>query len=120
MRAVEHLWRFAMRSRIDAAVMEVLEGRRMMSATAVMTGPEVRSIDGTGNNVAHAKWGATSAQLLRLAGAAFTDGVSGMVTSRPSARVVSNAVSTHGAGEIPNARQMSAFAYLWGQFIDHD
>ena len=33
---------------------------------------------------------------------------------------ISNAVADHGKDEILNARNMSAFAYLWGQFIDHD
>jgi hypothetical protein len=99
------------------AVVETLECRQLMSATATA----VRSYDGTGNNLAHPDWGSTGEQLLRLAAAAYGDGVSSMAgDSRPSARVVSNTVAAHGAGEIENARRLSAFAYLWGQFIDHD
>src|SRR5205823_962645 len=80
-----------------------------------------RSLDGTGNNLANANWGATGADLVRLAPAAYGDGVSTPAgANRPSARVVSNTVSAHPADEIKNNRGMSNFVYAWGQFIDHD
>jgi hypothetical protein len=80
-----------------------------------------RSIDGTGNNVANPTWGATSTDLIRIAPAAYADGVSTPGgASRPSARVVSNTVVAHPADEIKNSRAMSNFVYAWGQFIDHD
>lgn len=102
---------------VRMAVVETLEGRRLMSGTV----SAVRSYDGTGNNLANPQWGSTDEQLLRLAAAAYGDGISTMGGStRPSAREVSNAVSDHGDEEISNARNLSAFAYLWGQFIDHD
>lgn len=98
-------------------VFELLENRQLMSATA----STIRSYNGSGNNLTHLQWGSTGETLLRLAKAAYSDGVSAMAgTNRPSARVVSNTISAHGADEIPNDRTLSAFAYLWGQFIDHD
>src|SRR5438552_11733990 len=97
-----------------SSVFERLEIRQMMSA-------DVRSFDGTGNNLANSEWGSTNEALLRLAAAQYADGLSVPAgANRPSARAVSNAVSTHGDADLPNARNMSAFVYLWGQFIDHD
>src|SRR5689334_6184224 len=72
--------------------LESLEGRVLMSAAA----STIRSVDGSGNNLAHATWGATSAALLRLAAAEYTDGVSSPAgADRPSARAISNAVASH-------------------------
>src|SRR5204863_4369824 len=42
-------------------------------------------------------------------------------TSRPSAREISNVIAAMGSDEeILNNRDMSAFVYAWGQFLDHD
>ncbi|HEX8915795.1 MAG TPA: peroxidase family protein [Humisphaera sp.] len=107
-------------------VVENLEGRQLMSGTSpdVVMGPallESRSIDGTGNNLTHPEWGSTGRPLLRLAAAAYTDGVAAPSgATRPSARAISNAVADHGAGDIKSSTNLSAYAYLWGQFIDHD
>ncbi|HEY7090832.1 MAG TPA: peroxidase family protein, partial [Tepidisphaeraceae bacterium] len=66
-------------------------------------------------------WGAAIEQLLRLARPAYPDGKSAPAGStRPSARAISNALDAHPAEEMPNARHLSAYAYAWGQFIDHD
>jgi hypothetical protein len=81
----------------------------------------IRSIDGTGNNPAHPDWGSAGTDLLRLAPAAYADGVSAPAgATRPSARDVSNAVADQGDQDIINSRLMSAMVYAWGQFIDHD
>ena len=82
---------------------------------------EVRSFDGTGNNVAHSEWGSTAEQLLRRSAAAYADGVSAPSGSnRPSARVVSNLLAESPAGGVINDRDWTAFVYAWGQFLDHD
>ncbi|MBI3839731.1 MAG: hypothetical protein HY288_17555 [Planctomycetia bacterium] len=81
---------------------------------------DIRSIDGTGNNLAHPDWGSIDTQLLRIAPAAYSDGISAPAgTDRPSARLVSNAVAAQ-SDDIINNRDMSAFVYAWGQFLDHD
>lgn len=101
-------------SRSSSRGLEALEPRQMMSASP-------RPIDGVGNNLVQAQWGSTSEALLRLAKPAYDDGLSSPAgAARPGARVISNAVAAHGDDETPNARNMSAFVYLWGQFIDHD
>jgi len=84
---------------------------------------DIRSLDGTGNNLAHPNWGSAEQQYLRFSQAAYADGASSPSgADRPSARAVSNAFSTGPDDEegIPNDRDFSAFVYAWGQFIDHD
>jgi hypothetical protein len=82
---------------------------------------EVRSIDGTGNNVAHPAWGSAGVDLLRTAPAAYSDGFSAPAgENRPSARLISNTVADSDGQSILNTRQLSAMAYAWGQFVDHD
>ena len=79
------------------------------------------SVDGTGNNVAQLEWGSTQEKLLRLAKAEYGDSISTPSgANRPSARAISNAVADQGSQDIINDRNMSAFMYAWGQFIDHD
>jgi peroxidase len=97
-------------------IVQSLENRRMMSVTAI------RSIDGTGNNLADPTLGAVNVDLLRKAAAAYADGISTPAgASRPSARAISDAVATDTTdGSDPNSRNMSAFVYAWGQFLDHD
>ncbi|MEI6636669.1 MAG: peroxidase family protein, partial [Planctomycetota bacterium] len=87
------------------------------------TGPtvEVRSFDGSGNNLAQPEWGSTGEQLLRRSVAAYGDGVSDPSGSdRPSARAVSNLLAANPAGGLVNDRDWTAFVYAWGQFLDHD
>ncbi len=85
------------------------------------TSAGVRSIDGTGNNLANPSWGSSNEQLLRVADVDYADGIAAPAgTDRPSAREISNMLSDHGVDAIPNDRDVSAFLYVWGQFLDHD
>jgi len=78
------------------------------------------SIDGSGNNLGHPGWGAAGTALLRIAPAQYSDGSSAPAgATRPSARVVSNALSAQSEDKI-NDRNLSDFVYVWGQFLDHD
>lgn len=82
---------------------------------------ESRTIDGSGNNVTNTAWGSVGVDLLRTAPVGYGDGISSLAgADRPSAREISNAVSDQGGENILNAQQLSAMAYAWGQFIDHD
>ena len=57
----------------------------------------VESIDGTGNNLANPDWGSAGTDLLRIAPAAYADGVSAPAgADRPSARVISNTIADQG------------------------
>ena len=79
------------------------------------------SIDGTGNNVDNPTWGIAGTDLLRTAAAQYGDGVSSPAGgTRPSARLISNTIADQGDSDIISDRLLSAYAYSWGQFIDHD
>jgi hypothetical protein len=102
--------------------LEQLEGRWMMSGTGgAASTAGAPPIDGIGNNVANPAWGSTGQQLLRTAPAAYADGVSTPAgATRAGARAVSDLVAAASPEGTINDRNMSAFVYAWGQFIDHD
>lgn len=82
---------------------------------------EFQSIDGSGNNLEHSEWGAAGENLLRFAPAQYADGISEPAgADRPSTREISNTLSAiEGEGPV-SQRDLSAFVYVWGQFLDHD
>jgi hypothetical protein len=104
------------RPRVDS-----LEYRGLLSAG-------FRSFDGTGNNLANPTWGSAGTDLLRLSPVGYADGIS--TPSLPqdqSARAISNIVNSQTDPSNPtqdiqtvNERSLSAFAYAFGQFMDHD
>ncbi len=98
--------------------------RLRIEALEVRTTPTVlgfRSIDGTGNNLAHPEWGSAGSDFVRQAPAQYGDGISTPAGSnRPSAREISNVIVDQQGKEIVNSREMSAMVYAWGQFVDHD
>lgn len=80
-----------------------------------------QTIDGTGNNLAHPDWGGAGSDLLRFSPASYTDGISTPAgADRPDARTISNLLADQPEDTPLNDRDMSAFIYAWGQFIDHD
>lgn len=93
--------------------LELLEDRRSPAG--------FRPIDEIGNNLSHPNWGTSNTSFLRLAPAAYSDGISSPSgATRPSARVISNTVADHPEEDLKNNRYLSAMVYAWGQFIDHD
>jgi hypothetical protein len=83
------------------------------------SGP-VPSLDGKSNNPCHPMWGAAGADLVRVAGAAYSDGISTPAgENRANPRLISNTVGVL-TTEFANARNMASYVYAWGQFIDHD
>ena len=86
-----------------------------------VTSASPRTLDGTGNNQSHPQWGSTNEQLLRTAPNDYADGVAELAgADRPSAREISNALVAETETAGGNDRNMSAYAYVWGQFLDHD
>ena len=85
------------------------------------TTSESRSYDGTGNNLSNTELGSTDEQLLRVAPAAYADGVSSPAGSdRPNPRTISNLLDAQEDDSLLSERDLSAYVYVWGQFIDHD
>ena len=83
---------------------------------------DIRSYDGSGNNIDHPDWGASFSRLKRIADADYADGVASLAGPlRPSARIVSNEI-IHQAEDafIENEFGTSDFLWQWGQFLDHD
>jgi hypothetical protein len=104
--------RTAARRRVGSAI-EPLEERQLMAA-------DLRSYDGTSNNLSNPQWGSTDEALLRIAAAEYADGLNTPAgADRPSARAISNAVVAE-TEERTSDRDLSALVYAWGQFIDHD
>jgi hypothetical protein len=87
----------------------------------------VYSIDGSGNNQANPTWGEAGADLYRgIVAANYGDGISTPtgtnaqgVNTLPSARLISDLLGAQ-TGDVLDNRDLSAFIYAWGQFIDHD
>ena len=106
-------------------MLESLQQRELMAidlGAIARSGPlPTYSIDGTGNNVSQAQWGSTDENFLRLTPARYADGIASPNGSdRPSPRAISNAVADQGDTDIISDRNLAAFMYAWGQFIDHD
>lgn len=103
---------------------ETLENRQLLHGGGLVSlgdgfPVEYASFDGTGNNLDAPDLGSTGQNLGRTVEADYADGIaepSG--EDRPSAREISNLLATD-EGLISD-RLLSAFAYVWGQFVDHD
>jgi peroxidase len=83
---------------------------------------EVRSFDGSGNNISHSLWGAANTQLSRIATADYIDGIGNVLLEPPmraNPRDVSNAIAAQST-DLPNRDGLTNYVWQWGQFIDHD
>jgi len=83
---------------------------------------EFRTIDGTNNNLSNTEFGATDIPLFRSMDSDYgtTDYLNAMGgETRPSARAISNAVSSE-TNDSESQYGLSSFVFTWGQFIDHD
>jgi len=93
----------------------------ILNAQAQGAGTDIQSLDGSGNNLVHPEWGGVGQQFLRISDEAYADGISSPAgMNRPSARTVSNALSVSPEEGIASDRDLTAFVYAWGQFLDHD
>lgn len=116
----------SMKNRKQRALrLEMLQARELMAVDfggLIQSGPfAAQSLDGTANNVSNVEWGSTNEKFLRLAKAEYGDGMSSTAgQNRPSARLISNSLSDQGDADIISNRDLSAFVYVWGQFLDHD
>lgn len=100
---------------------EELSARPFYLWKKYLDGREVRSIDGSGNNVQHPDWGRTFTQFKRMSRADYADGVAAMAGPlRKSPREITNLVFHQGPVSMPNSFGTSDFLWQWGQFIDHD
>lgn len=83
-------------------------------------GQEVRTYDGSGNNLSNPQWGANGTTILRYASNGYTDSISEYFNpDLPNARVVSNRVFSQ-SENILDPEAHSDFVWVFGQFLDHD
>jgi hypothetical protein len=88
------------------------------STRSLPKGP-FRTVDGSGNNAAHPKWGAAHGNLFQNLPMAYGDGISAMGgAGRPNPRLVSNVVVAQ--PDVPAHAYASNFIWMWGQLLDHD
>ena len=79
---------------------------------------EVRSLDGSGNNVVNLEWGQVGTEYVRTAPANYADGVSSMVDG-PDPRYVSNRIFNDTSQNLFSENGVTQWAFVWGQFLDH-
>ena len=79
----------------------------------------VRTLDGSGSNVAHATWGQAGTPYVRLGPANYADGVGSMQVG-PAPRRISNRVFNDVGQNLFSENKVSQWGWVWGQFIDHD
>jgi hypothetical protein len=102
--------------------LETLEERCLPDATGF------RSITEIGNNIADPTWGTAGIDLLRIAAAAYADGIiAPSLPQDPSARAISNLLNNQTDPNNPSQdvntvdqQGLSDFVYAFGQFMDHD
>jgi hypothetical protein len=78
----------------------------------------VRTLDGSGNNVAHPTWGQTNTQYLRVAPANYADGIKKPVAGPPT-RYVSNRIHNDTSQNLFSENNVTQWGFAWGQFMDH-
>ncbi len=79
-----------------------------------------RTINGLYNNPVNPTWGSAGSNVIISTTLAYTDSISSPSgLDRPNPRVISNEIfAQHGVANDPLG--LSAYAWAWGQFIDHD
>ena len=91
----------------------------MMLGIGVLTAQN-RSFSGENNNPNHSEWGAVGTNQLQLTAVGFTDNISEPAgANRMNPREISNLIF-HQDGLLADALELSDYAWVWGQFIDHD
>ena len=87
---------------------------------------EIRTYDGSNNNLFQSQWGATHTQLRRMAKPDYADKIAAPGgVNRPNPRKISNSLfsQTDASGTpllINDRLNLSDYTWVFGQFIDHD
>lgn len=92
----------------------------LASLFSILLAQEVRTYDGSNNNLSNPKWGATFTELSRLAPPAYADKIAAPAgAARQNPRKLSNALFAQD-GVFADQLGLSDFVWVFGQFIDHD
>ncbi len=80
----------------------------------------IRTIDGTLNNLQNSNWGAAGAEINLITSPAYEDGISSPAgANRENPRVISNNLFAQG-DNLSDPLNLSDYTWVFGQFIDHD
>jgi hypothetical protein len=79
---------------------------------------ETCPLDGVGNNRANPQWAAAMTIYPRVAAAAYTDGLA-KEPDGPDPRYISNRIFNNTGVLLYSPRNVSDWAPVWGQFVDH-
>jgi hypothetical protein len=91
----------------------------LSTGSGAATLPSSRSLDGSGNNVAHPSWGQAGTAYARVAAPNYADGI-GQMQAGPSPRYISNRVFNDLGQNLFSENDISQWGWAWGQFVDHD
>ncbi len=92
----------------------------LIGANSTLYGQEVRTISGESNNLLQPKMGAVHGQIIRVTSNGYADLVAEPAgLDRPNPRKISNYLFAQD-GLIDDPRELSDYAWVFGQFIDHD
>lgn len=87
---------------------------------STLVGQEFRAIDGSGNNLNNPSWGSAGKVLKNILPYQYTDGVSLPAgADRPNPRYISSAIFNQ-PGLLVDPTNLSDFAWVFGQFVDHE
>ncbi|GAA3242897.1 peroxidase family protein [Dactylosporangium siamense] len=103
---------------VNDAVNDAVTGRHRPPGRGGGVDLEVQSLDGSGNNRAHPRWGRAGLPYSRVAPARYADGRGAMVQG-PDVRWISNRVFNDTNQNIFTDRRVSQWGFVWGQFVDH-
>jgi hypothetical protein len=87
-------------------------------AQAGCTTIDLRTLDGSCNNLANPTWGRTNTPYIRVAPANYADGV-GRPVGGPEPRYVSNRVFSDTSQNLFSENRVTQWGFAWGQFMDH-
>ena len=83
-------------------------------------GQENRTYNGSNNNIQSPHFGAVGTNQLQLASNGYSDSIAELGgVDRPNPRFISNVIFNQD-GLVPDIMELSDYAWVWGQFIDHD
>src|SRR5712691_12941157 len=107
-----------MRKIVVSSLVLIATAAWLPSSVAAVRSSEMRTLDGSGNNLLHPDWGRAGTQYLRVAPSHYANGVSAMVAG-PPARYISNRIFNDIAQNVFSENGVSQWGWLWGQFLDH-
>jgi hypothetical protein len=103
---------------VAAAAVLTITGVASAQQANELAAPEVRTLDGSNNNLANPDWGRANTPYLRVAPANYADGIQAPVGG-PAPRRVSNRVFNDVAQNVFSENGVTQWGFAWGQFMDH-